>query len=226
MEKMLRIREIRYVAVMLATCMLVAALAIQDRPDDLLHRAVEAGDIETVSTLIEQGADVNARMGDWTPLHRAAAGHVAIARRLLAAGAEVDAQGTAGWTPLHRAVKMGQGEMATLLLANGADVHAKGIDGWTPLLRAAMAGRAETGHLLIQAGAGVNQRSIHNGWTVLHWAAFSGSLELVRYLLDAGAEVHARAGTGPTPQGNTPMWLATHYGHDEIRALLLEQAGP
>ena len=121
---------------------------------------------------------------------------------------------------------MGQVEMARLLLESGADAHAKGIDGWTPMLRAAMAGQAETGRLLIKVGAEVNQRSIPGGWTVLHWATYSGSLELVRYLLDAGAEIHARAGTRPTPQGNTPIGLAAHYGQDQIRALLLEQAGP
>ena len=126
------------------------------------------------------------------------------------AGAEIDAHGTADWTPLHRAAKMGQVEMARLLLASGADAHAKGIDGWTPMLRAAMAGQAETGHLLIEAGAEVNQRSTNNGWTVLHWAAYSGSLELVRYLLDAGAEVHSRAGTGPRRRGIRPWgWRST-----------------
>lgn len=187
--------------------------------EELLRQAVAAGDALRVEDLVQDGADVNARLDDWTPLHRASArGHTMIARTLLAAGATVDAVGAADWTPLHRAARMGHIEVTELLLSSGADVHAQGVHGWTPLLRAAMAGQAGTGRLLIDAGADVMATNEVHGWTPLHWAAFSGSVELAEALIEAGAQVHYQAHSGTSPLG-----LATHYGNDEVRALLATQ---
>lgn len=59
-----------------------------------------------------------------TALHSAAgSGNVAAARRLLAAGAEIEAIGKGGWTPLHVATFKGHLEVVELLLAAGARVH-------------------------------------------------------------------------------------------------------
>ena len=183
---------------------------------DALHRAAESGDLQEVTALIAEGADVSAFKGDWTPLHRAAArGHTGVARALLDADARIDETGAAGWTPLHRAAKLGHEEMTALLLERGADANARGIDDWTPLLRAAMAGEAATARLLIAAGAEITARSAANDWTPLHWAAFSGSLELARELIAAGAAQHVSNRTGATP-----LRLATHYGNDDVAELL------
>jgi hypothetical protein len=71
-----------------------------------LHRAVQAGDLEEVQTLLNAGANVNAKAvtDQWTPLHQAAfKGYEAIAKLLLDAGADLNAQTRYGWKPLDLA---------------------------------------------------------------------------------------------------------------------------
>jgi len=58
-------------------------------------------------------------------------GHVSIAEKLLAGGAEVNA-GDGGNTPLHGAAMGGQTEMAVWLLERGANRTATNFDGKTP----------------------------------------------------------------------------------------------
>jgi len=70
-------------------------------------------------------------------LHWAAwRGQVEIARLLLEAGAEVNAQNQNthwGTTPLHAAAHGNQAVVARLLLTHGADIHAKNLNKRTPL---------------------------------------------------------------------------------------------
>ena len=80
-----------------------------------------------------------------TPLGMAVArGHVAIARLLLASGADVERRNGSGATPLHVAAEHGQVATATVLLASGAVVDSPitRYDGVTALARAAGHGHA------------------------------------------------------------------------------------
>ncbi len=86
----------------------------------------------------------------------AAGGHIDHARRLLEAGADVNAAGKAGRTPLHRAASMRRLELARLLLEQGAEVNAVTWGGRTPLHWAAENGHLELAVLLLEAGADVN----------------------------------------------------------------------
>jgi ankyrin repeat protein len=87
-------------------------------------------------TLIERGADVNARARNQAgvmPLHAAAAARdIETMRLLLDRGADVNARQQLGFTPLHGAASNGDEAMADLLLARGADPRAKSDDGKTP----------------------------------------------------------------------------------------------
>ncbi len=48
-----------------------------------------------------------------------------MAKILLDAGAQVDAHGIDGWTPLHSAASQGHAELVRLLLERGADPDAR-----------------------------------------------------------------------------------------------------
>lgn len=103
---------------------LVRRGARADIPDTAGHCALyalannAAGTADMVALLISAGADVNAAGGVQlcTPLHMAARrGNVAMAKALLAAGANPDAMDTNGVTPLGRAVNCRKREAADLL---------------------------------------------------------------------------------------------------------------
>lgn len=119
-----------------------------------LHLAAKAGDTEKVRTLIENGADVNAKgsSADYTPLHEAAlAGHKAVAELLIANGASVNARGLWGRTPLHEAILWDRKDLIKLLVARGADVNAKDRHGRIPLHCGAGEGQEDVVELLINS---------------------------------------------------------------------------
>ncbi|CAG0907119.1 unnamed protein product, partial [Cyprideis torosa] len=90
-----------------------------------LIRASVGGHVETVEFLVREAkADLEGRdniMG-WTALaHAAMRGHTHVMEILLAAGAEVDARGSYGLTPLQWACMEGSLEGVRLLIDHGAD---------------------------------------------------------------------------------------------------------
>ena len=86
-------------------------------------------------------------------IHTAAeAGNIEAVKQHLAEGADVNAKGEKGETPLHGAAFTGRMEVVELLIENGADVNAKDEDGATPLLYATLSGHKETADLLRKHG--------------------------------------------------------------------------
>ena len=115
------------------------------------------GHEDVAAYLLNKGAQVNTASQNRMrvmPLHSAVAGrHIGIARRLLEAGADVNASQADGFVPLHSAAQNGQIDMIELLLAYGANVNTPNDDGKTALAYALEEGQAEAANVLRGHGA-------------------------------------------------------------------------
>ena len=96
--------------------------ARDDQSKTALHWAAQYGRTDTVSFLLEHGADVMAKYGDDTSLHLAAgSGHVGVVTLLIKFGADVNAKDAKGRTALSFARGWNRHESAELLRAAGAE---------------------------------------------------------------------------------------------------------
>lgn len=132
-------------------------------PAKALHGYAERGDLENVRRLLQTGLDPDEiihihtsieTMKDSALYAAAGAGHVAVAKELIAGGATVDIVLDDAYTPLLHAAMNGQADMVQLLLNNNADVNRREtLDGQTALHWASRTGRPEIVKLLLKAGA-------------------------------------------------------------------------
>ncbi len=153
----------------------------------LLHAAGE-GDVQGITNLLAEGAEVNARTSDgWTPLMIAVInGHAGAARLLLRSGADVNARNGKGWTPLRFAVSMADVEAVRLLLSANADVNTGDEAGDTALMQAAGENVVECVRTLLEGGADANLRN-RRGETAALLAARAGYVQITELLKSAGA---------------------------------------
>jgi hypothetical protein len=100
-------------------------------------------------------------------------GEMAVAKRLLEAGAPVN---QSGWTPLMYAAYEGRADMVELLLSKGAEVNALSPNLSTPLMLAARNGRMEAVRLLLKAGAETELKN-DQGYTAEAWANAAGNTD-------------------------------------------------
>ena len=164
--------------------------------------AAKFGNIKAAKAAIADGADVNAIVNDWTPLHPLSSatwkGHAEIAKLLIAEGSDVNTKDERRETPLHWAVEYGHTEIAELLMAKDADVNAKDMHSKTPL----------------------------------HWAARKGSTQFIELLIAKGANVNAKdsieqkffQATLPSKE-RTPLDLATLHKQQQVADLLRKHGG-
>jgi ankyrin repeat protein len=115
----------------------------------------------------------------------------AVLRELSGAGADVNAVGGMGETPLLLAVEADLPQMAELLLALGADL-AKATEFGSPLLYAVKSRRWEVARKLVPSGPGSPLREAL-GMDVLRETVMANNREFMAYLIANGA------GTGELP---------------------------
>jgi len=121
-----------------------------------LHAAIAKGEYAVALSMIEQGADIEAKDSGAgaSPLHYAVMkGSLTLVGVLLAKGADVNSRTKSGTTPLHTAVLYARYEAAERLLTKGADVNAKSASGTTPLALAEAARNSSMQRLLRERGA-------------------------------------------------------------------------
>ena len=150
-----------------------------------LTLAVIRGRLELVKLLLTHDADVNKKITvNWTGLNDLTVlmvagifGHLKIAERLLANGADVDMQCGDGHTALMKVARVekystGNLKMAKLLVNNNADVDKQDNDGCTALMHAAVQEAKHAGNAADAADA----------------AAQKAANDIIKLLLDAGAD--------------------------------------
>ena len=150
------------------------------------------------------------------PLHLAAElGHAAAISALLAAGATVDAENSAGVTALALAAARGHADVVEALLADGASPS-----GWPLVL--AVAARSAVLRALLAAGADATRPAPDSmSLTPLSVAAMVGDdPETVTQLLAAGAAASLNARVGPGLR-HTALSLAASAGHAGCVRVLL-----
>jgi ankyrin repeat protein len=155
--------------------------------------------------------------------------------RLLRAGADVNAEGEYGWTPLHWACEEGSGHVQVVkeLLEHGADIEAKDNYDRTPLRRACIEGHVQVVKELLEHGADIEAKD-NIGWTPLHSTCRLGNLPVFNELLSLnnsngtatasilGKRKSRGANIEATDRnGHTPLHFAAIKGHVAIAKALL-----
>jgi ankyrin repeat protein len=135
-------------------------LATDRRGLDSLCFAAAGGADSTVAVLLERQVPpggpppADASQPPYPPLLLAIQGrHLASAKRLIEAGADIEARNAAGWTALMLAAYGGHLEMVELLLRSGADIEAHDRSSWTALTAAVRSGSQAAACALLDAGA-------------------------------------------------------------------------
>jgi ankyrin repeat protein len=118
------------------------------QPDNTLLREVNAGNVDGVRQLIDNGANVNGtnEVGVTPLMNASGIGNKEIVELLIAKGANVNARSSGNYTALMQAALVGQTEIVKLLLDAGADPTVKDIAG-----KSAQTYAEEKGHKEIAA---------------------------------------------------------------------------
>lgn len=200
-----------------------------DMPDaagnTLLMHAVNKNKPESISLLIQAGADINLRnpRTGYSPLLVAISlrKKESLDRLLAAPRLDVNTTDNMNRSALMHAVAGGQTELVRRLLARGANPVQADKDGLSPLALACRYDLPEEALLLLDHGANPNQKDA-DGDTPLIFSAKRGNAELTELLLDRGAKVNHRGA-----DGDTALLWAVSKGHlAAARSLLHRGADP
>jgi len=171
-----------------------------------IHVAAQHNQRYIITSLIEYGADGNARTKDvkTTPLHMATDPSVIMS--LIRHGAHVDARDSRNYTPLHEAAHHADNEKSLeYMIQAGADVNAHNRRNETPLHFAAMRGKKALVKLLITNAAEVSVQNV-DGDTPLH---LTSDPAVAQILINAGADTSVT-----NDNGETPLDIARNLSND------------
>ena len=158
-----------------------------------LFSAVDANCLDLATTLLDQGASVDARdrLGARPLSHAAKAGHLGLVDLLLARGAPIDARNLAGSTALYLAAEGSHILIAQRLIERGADVKLAGRSGISAIAAAAYAGNDIIFDALLARGA--DERAPDDtGKPPIVYAAAGARFDIVKRLLARNIDVNAR----------------------------------
>lgn len=206
-----------------------------------LMMAVEKGNLEIATLLLERKANVNisARNSIYPLILAAYMGNPELVRLLLQYGASINEysfyyyheveekevnflERHRGHTALHFACQNGHAEVAKILLEKGADIEANSHM-YTPLMLAVSEGHLDIAKLLLDNGAKPNV-SLVTGKTPLMMASEKGDVDMIALLLKRRAHINARTPSDlDIPQNNyTALHFAEENGHLKAIELLCQ----
>lgn len=160
-----------------------AGSAKEEMPD--LHQRIIQGNIEEVIELINDGADIETRYFDMTPLYFAFIYEkTQIANALIDLGANKNAL-YQNIPMLHMAISKRKRVMAKTLLDKGADLEIL-YEGMSPLFYALARGQIAIAHKLHELGANKNVQ--YGDMPIIHWAISQSKLKMVQTLVNMGAD--------------------------------------
>jgi ankyrin repeat protein len=148
-------------------------------------------------------------------------GELVVVKKLLAAGARIDARDQRGRSALLAATQKNRIDTARFLIQEGADVNAKDFIQDTPYLYAAAEGRTDILKLTLAAGADLKDTNRYRG-TGLIPAAHHGHVEAVKLLLATAIDKNHVNNLGWTALLEAVILGDGGAAHTEIVRLLVE----
>ncbi|KQO19210.1 ankyrin repeat domain-containing protein [Acidovorax sp. Leaf78] len=165
---------------------------LADNGSSMLMLAAHRGQMAHVNLLLKAGAQPDLRQtqkdserGDTALLRAFWGGHLAVAQRLVQAGASLQARNRWDWGPVHMAAQSGCVPCLQWLADQGQplDEPAPASRGETPAMLAAAKGRVAVLRWLEGRGVDLWRRDPH-GKTALDWARFGQQADAERWLLE------------------------------------------
>ncbi|KAG8530531.1 uncharacterized protein KY384_005034 [Bacidia gigantensis] len=171
--------------------------------EEILHEAVQSGDIDVVEFLIKQKVNLNpshiARSALITACRR---GHAQIVRLLLESGADPNPRPhecpASEDIPLHLAVRLGLLQIMEILLENGAHASVCDDKGRSALFETPGTPGLETTLMMLQCGINITRKD-NDGNKILHWTVGKGALKHTKAFIDQGVPVDSLNNAGLTP---------------------------
>ncbi|CAO3674635.1 unnamed protein product [Umbelopsis ramanniana] len=197
-----------------------------DEPDRMfflnttLHRAVQDGQTDAVSTILNCGADIESLNEDGLSPLFLAGQYPEVISYLIHHGACIQARNQKDKHQgiLHHYASQGQMEGLILLLNCNSDINGSDNDNDTVLHYAAEIGDYRVASMLLQRGVDINAKNVR-GENALHCATRCGDCETVNLLLQRGVDINAK-----NVNGESPLHIAVENNMIEVADILINNA--
>lgn len=161
----------------------------------------------------------------WGPTqHRNYVECIYLAQYLIKKGADVNARGNNGNTPMIMACSVGEPEVMTALAKKGASFEIKNNEGIASLHYIARSKRLDGLKAFFKLHPEQDINAVdENGWTAGHYLGdIGGPAEMAKILVKAGLDTSmgSTKGLGPLSPGITAKEVAEHWNDAEIAKLL------
>jgi uncharacterized protein len=177
--------------------------------------AARIGTVDGVKTLIDAGAQVNAknREAETALMVSVRANHADVVKLLIDRGAEIDAATRVGKAPARRPPNAGGGSHGAGIVRGGwpdRGYQEATPGGMTALLYAARDGRLDIVRMLLASGADLKKDDA-NKISPFAMSITNNHMEVAQFLLERGADLNERDNWG-----RTPLWDAVEMRNLEV----------